>query len=445
MKRVLLFLVICGFFLSAQEENRGKQKSEDLKKEWKLTLRYGIDSTVVSLIEKLQAYNDETLTLDILERMKQSHNTQVLTNSFDYFISIENDHALERAKEIIEQFQMYEIELLRKVLQYLRLFADQSYITFLEPLLNDEEIRPDVLLTIGKIGSANDAPILEEWFAKTDSLPTKENILIALANLGSQSSLSFLLSTLVAPDLEAELVRYTIHALARCGEGNEEVYSKIKPFLQDGSDWTRVYAVSALGYFQDPHMENLLLSALRDSFWKVRIAAIEVSAKKRIPSLVSAIEYRVLHDPVQKVKLYGIQSMVDWKSEDMWRFLASIMSNEKASQLLRGEALIAILKEMPEIISPKDIEEVVQKQLADNTRVINRVANFLAKNTNKNYQNIAALLLKSNNPGVVIAAISYANHTHCIALRPQIEKLQDSGYQSIAYYAKQAFLKLSKN
>lgn len=89
---------------------------------YKTTLLYGIDASVLQSIKEITKLGIENFESQVLERMKETKNTDIIVAGFDYFSATEYQDALEYSLEIIKNYQKHS----NKSIQYATFYINNN-------------------------------------------------------------------------------------------------------------------------------------------------------------------------------------------------------------------------------------------------------------------------------------------------------------------------------
>ena len=107
-----------------------------------------------------------------------------------------------------------------------------------------------------------------------------------------------------------------------------EIYGESDPVIRGA-------AIEGLGNFHTPESDTAVIEGLKDSYYKVRLTALDAVVKQSLSGAIPYVTYRAKTDPVEAVSLraYEVLGKLRDASSDEW--LMSILRDEKASDLLR--------------------------------------------------------------------------------------------------------------
>ena len=212
---------------------------------------------------------------------------------------------------------------------------------------------------VGKSGRTDFKSSLRNFYEDSDfPKELKPNIILALGDLKSYDSVTFL-SGLVEDDDEDSIIRrYACDSLRKIGDPS--AMGSIKKAYATDDVILRSYAMYAMSGFEDADVVPFLLEGLKDSYVKVRISAAQglgdVQAKDAIPIL----QYKARKDPEPSVRMEAVKALGLIGTKDSFDFLREMFSDRKVHLSLRRESLhhlvvndldssISVIKEVIEV------------------------------------------------------------------------------------------------
>lgn len=189
-------------------------------------------------------------------------------------------------------------------------------------------------------------------------MDVQQSALLALGALGNPEAEELLLSIAGDAGSESTSRYYAIDALSKIG--SEEATDLFQELLGSDDAILRSYAVAALARYDDPAVARTLELALRDSFWRVRVSALEGIAERGAAQALEAVMYKVERDPEMRVRYEAVKTVAAIGTEEAWRFLRELyvdqrtpvtVRNSIAEQLIEGnldesrEAIATVLEQ----------------------------------------------------------------------------------------------------
>ena len=311
------------------------------------TLLYGIDSQVLELLSTLTSEPVPDLDPDVVTVFKQSANPDVQTAAINYLRAVKDWEAKDPAFAVLQGYASgggRTEEVVIAVIRYLREAKDAAANPLFVQLLTDpsKAVVEAVVDALGKSGDPQYAGQLLSNLASTD-FPSglKPDLLLALGDLKAQSAVPELTKILKNRDQSSIMRQYACYALGKIADPAS--LSDILQAYQDKDDYLRAYAVSAMSNFAGTRVDDLLIEALKDNFWRVRVDAAQSLGTRHAAQAVPILEYKAKFDPTANVRAAAISALGEIGDGGGYDFLKKLLANELVDPALREKALDSLL------------------------------------------------------------------------------------------------------
>ncbi len=354
-----------------------------LLEQWRETLLYGIDSEVDSVLSQIEQSGETSLDDQILRRFTQTRADSLRESIVEHFTARESPVLAEALRALLLGDELLSDDFLRVSVSYLsRVVEDRSE----ELIARYAEIAEDRNLlaatvaidAIGRDGSDAAVIILLDLFDRVSSSDLRAAVIRALGETGSQDALP-LLTTIASDTFEQSSLRqYAAESLGKIGA--EESLALLTELLGSDDSVLRAYATNALGYYESEDAATLLEEALLDSFWRVRVAALEALGEQGRPAALRAVAYKARRDPERPVREAAIRTLARLATAESVEVLREIARNERASETER----ILAISELAELDSGAHadlFEEIAGAEWSrENSRVLDAVGRRVSEN-----------------------------------------------------------------
>lgn len=358
---IIVFQV--GLFAAEQSD---AEKRRDI-------IRYGLESDVTALVQTLQDTKDDSCNAELADVFKRTKSPTLKESILGFFTS-RKDPALKD----------YSLSLLADPYDATRstVLADLSYVqainlTEAAPLVrkmlegDNADYRVKAITTLGKIGSAEDAGYLLKYMSgdlegdEKQRLIIRQTVMDALGELKAMETWDQLASIVKDKDENAMIRATAATAIGKMQKPEAipvltEIYGESDPVIRGA-------AIEGLGNFHTPESDTAVIEGLKDSYYKVRLTALDAVAKQSLSGAVPYVTYRAKTDPVEAVQLraYEVLGKLRDASSDEW--LLGILRDEKASDLLRTKAAAVLLENNRSFVQA-DFEKAVMQTVKDDKR-----------------------------------------------------------------------------
>jgi HEAT repeat protein len=198
---------------------------------------------------------------------------------------------------------------------------------------------------------------------------SRRDIIVALGDVRSPAGIPLLREIAENGDERSTLRVAALNSLAKIGDsrGLEAVLLSV-----DSADPNvRSAAVAALGPFSGPEVDNAILEAFRDSYYRTRMAAAQAARDRRFAEAVPYLRYRAERDDVPAVKDEAIKALGAIGGKEGLEFLATLFGERKNSDRSRILAAEMLLQNDADSYAPKVIEELDEAKGKNQTALYN--------------------------------------------------------------------------
>jgi HEAT repeat protein len=332
---------------AAAEAPKAEDEAAKLEAKRRDTIRYGIDSEIGDLLDKLSSekegrYNDELLAL-----LKSSRSSKLRTSILDFLAGLEWKGAEDLALGLVEDRDNAEPDLVVSSLSYLAAIRSKKALALSDKIIKEDnkKLLPSLVRLMGRAGGENEEKLLLEWFDGDTATPAlKEEAIKALGEIGSSKAAARLATLASDPEGGKAARMFACAALAKIKD--EAAVPSLVKAANDADPNVRSYAIEALGAFAQlktksgDAAQGALVEALRDSYAKARISACKAAAAGKVSAAVPFLRYKAQSDPEKAVKSEACRSLallgVDIKGDDgPFAFLRGRLTDKKESGDIR--------------------------------------------------------------------------------------------------------------
>lgn len=410
------------------------------------TLRFGIDSEVLSLIDTLAEEKEDSYHEDLLEIYGDTINDSLKTRIVAFFDELDTDLGVEPFfKELQEKWdQEMDESLLLAVVDYLSSRQNKAISRFFARELlssRDNEIFIAAVNALGKSGDASYTRELAEELERPDiSVNTRSALISAMGKLGDRDSIDTIKELLV-DEGEEKSVRW--RAASALGEiGGAESLRALISVLDDPDPVLRSRIIEALGSFDDSEAEQVLIQALRDSFWRVRVSAATALGEMQSTAGVDILIYKAEHDPDSRnVRMAAIDALGEIGSGRSMEFLEDHYLNEKSPLATRSRALSVLLEKAP-ARGEGAIGKIFQaEQPGKAAPIVKETARILSLQKKENLEGLYRSMLESGEKELILEALQGIRINTIHSLEGTIEQLLETTSDRFIRTSAEALLK----
>ena len=352
---------------SAAAESAAAAPLISARNEWRDVLRFGIDTEVIELLPTLTENREVTLEPEVLRVFSRSINPRLRRAALRFFTDLELTGAIDAVIEMLRDIQDLADDLVLDAILYLSRVEtddrDDVAVLFHELARSRRAtVAGAAIRAIGRTGDERDVDVLLDLFdERTTPVAVRQSLVLALGELRTPRAVDRLIAVLGRTDEDSTLRNYAADSLGKIGD--DRAIDTLRVSLGSTDALHRAYAVNALGYFDSADVPDMLEEALRDSFWRVRVAALDAVGRRKQAELLPAVIYRARRDPENRVRLDAISAVAAIGTAEAWEFLRSQFVDERTAPDIR-RAILHRLVELNAVESLPTIREVIQKEWA---------------------------------------------------------------------------------
>ena len=342
------FLLIVLLFgpLQAQEEAAQEEAvpevsaSRRLEEQRRETLRFGTETEIASLIQTLKTEKVDYLDNELIEIAQKTRNRNILSGIFSFFAEIEKTGLEDRAIRALRERDQEANDTVLAAVDYLGKVKSSEAVDHLEELVNSGENRflNSALRALGRASSSGEGDRITEFLLdyyknRTPVDENKREIIIAIGETGSKEGIPFLSDLIKNADERAVLRIVALDAIAKIGD--EDGLDAVIEAVSSNDPNVRSSAIAALAPFSGEAVDNAILEAFRDSFWRTRIGAAQAAGKRRLETAIPYLRYRAENDDTPNVKDEAIKALGAINNDETNEILDSLFAERKNSDRVR--------------------------------------------------------------------------------------------------------------
>jgi HEAT repeat protein len=431
--------IMMGIFMLFSAQLYAADAAPSVSEKRRATLKFGIDQDVKDLLKALDSEKNDEFNNDILEILSKTRNLGLKRSIFDFFNSRQWKGAELQAVDVIKNRGLEEESIVIGALNYAAAIKSQQALSAAQDIFTEREaaLMPSLIKLSGRAGGAEEEKRLLAFFENEECTEAnKQDIVLALGDIGSQASVEFLIKLVEDSNGKKFMRMYACDSLARLGKV-EAVPALIKA-ANDADPNVRVYAVSSLGKFDSKESKEMIIEALRDSYDGVRIAAAKSVGSLKISDAEEFLRYKAENDKTVKVKEESFKAMAEIGSDGSFAFLADFLKNRKNNDGLRVLALNLLLAKKRSSAYPVIRETIAAESKEKLLSLYQRMAKEVAESESPELGDVAMQFLNSPDFIVRLYGIAWAKKNKAPALKPRLEELKSDKVEAVKKQASAA-------
>lgn len=342
----------------------GYTVDQEQLEEWRNTVRYGIDSELSSVMDRLRENDSDQLNDALYERFQSTLSDSVKQEILRFYTDMEYSGAEEAARTIVEEFRQRPTELVLQAIRYLTQGVaeiSQESRNAVRTLIQDASGRlaTAAVRGLGRVGTEEDARYLVELLQQRTTVPDIRNeAILALGEMEYAGATEQLRELASDRDGSVTTRRYAIDSLGKIRD--EAALSTLRELASSQNTQIRVQTTNALANFENEEVTELLISLLRDSNAIVRTEALKALAD-RSPrdDGTAAIRYKATNDPEASVQAEAMRTLVKIGEANA---VAQVASDPDARGSARSRAITA-LAEAQDGIAAEALRQVIEEEI----------------------------------------------------------------------------------
>jgi len=397
------------------------------------TLQFGIDDEVVDVITAIRGEKDYSYNEELLNILTVTGNTKIKLTILDFFENQETDLGAEYAFSIIKDAaEDYDVDekVLSAAISYSGTIKNTDTVEYLFKLstFNNKAVAAQAIRTMGKTGDTSYADkflerIQDDDF-EDDEAELREGAILLMGELKYEPAVLTLIDIVQDDSYTSVARRYACDSLGRIGD--EEAIPVLKDLLNDPDSILRSYVISSLAYFEKDEIEDILIQSLRDSFWRIRVAACKALSDRESKAAVDILIYKAEKDPEANVKKAAISALAVIGGNKAFEFLSDQYGDSKNSDVFRSSALSALLEDHADKVTDSMREVFEEEWEKDNSWIFNYTCKALSTTESASLQWFYNKMLDHKNYIIRIYAVRGIRLNTVISLYGRVKEISDN-------------------
>ncbi|MDR2758601.1 MAG: HEAT repeat domain-containing protein [Spirochaetaceae bacterium] len=413
------------------------------------TIRYGTESEIAVLIQTLKNENAFYLDDELITLVQSAKNRIILSGVFSFFGDRGKGGLEERAIRAVKERDNEAFETVVSALDYLGKIKAPDAIGPLKDVIDRDEQRfmGNAVRALGLVGKvdAETADSTAEYFVDfyTNRNPGDENrreMVLALGELGSLEGIPLLSEIAGSGDERPALRMAALDSLSKIGA--PEGLQTILTALVSPDPNVRSSAIAALGPFSGQEVEDVILDAFRDSYYRARISAAKAAGERKFVEAIPYLRYRAEKDEIPAVKDEAIRALGAMGNRDADTILADLLMERKNTDRVRILAAEMLIRNNADDYAGKVILEMDEAQGKKQTVLYNGFLRVIGTARSGTVEDLTRRFLTSGGIIEKSYALDMTVNNEFRDLAPQVKELTDEKNGTLARKARNVLEKL---
>jgi HEAT repeat protein len=437
----LLFLT--AHFLYAQQDEPRSLEAARLD-----TIQYGTETEIATLIQTLTTEGADYLDNEIIALVEKTQNQKILSGAFAFFGEREKSGLENRAIRAIEEQDNEKSETVLAAIDYLGKVKAVNALPALRSLVEGGERRlvNPAIRSLGRIsGSGNSgadsaAYLIGFYGNHNPDDESRREVIVALGSTGSAGAVDFLAGIASDNGERATLRMAALESLGKIGDSGG--LDAVLGCISAGDPNVRSAAVTALGPFSGSAVDDAILEAFRDSYYRTRVAAAQASRQRKLAAAVPYLKFRAERDEVPAVREDSIRALGAIADGESVKILEDLFTGRKNNDRVRITAGEMLMQIAPERFLDRFVAELDEAKQKNQTALYNGLLKILGGAKSANMETITRRLMQ--NSGVVERsyALDMAVNNTLTGLSAEIKIIADDRNESLAAKARRTLERL---
>lgn len=321
-------------------------RSKDYEKKCNDILKYGLEGQITELIDELTKNQDNRFVDGIYDLFQETKSVAVKEKILDYFTKLKDSCLASYAVEIINDPYDEKKSIVEKCFKYVSEADIKDANPGLVDLVDKEEDAyfTGALSALGETGGKEEALFLADYLDREDlNVSQRQSLMRVLGRIKAVETWQKI-SEIAKDENENTFVRmYAAEAIGAMEKPESE--DILVELFESNDPNLRTYVIKGISYFNDKKSSDLIIQALRDSQYKVRLEAVSAVGKNRIDKAVPFLIFRCKDKDEQKqVKEKCYSVIADLNTSDGNDYLISVLKDKKIGDATKAKVSAALLE-----------------------------------------------------------------------------------------------------
>ncbi len=332
--------------IQAAIDKNAEHASEDYVEENNDTFMYGVEDQICSALDTLVSEEDPRFVDAVYDLFAETKSSLVKQKVLSYFTKLKDPCLEDFAVDVINDPYDQKKPIVSACFSYLAAVKSAAAVPGVVDLLDKEEedYFNSALSCLGDIGGEEEAVFIAEYLDRDDlTTAQRQQLMKVLGKLKAVQTYDKLVEIVQNEDEDSYVRMYAAEAIgAMQMDDAEEILADL--FETEDAN-LRVYVIKGLANFTDKTASDIIIQALRDSQYKVRLEAITAVQQQELKTAVPYLIYRCKDKGEQqqvKDKCYTV--LADFNTKEGNSYLVSLIKDKRLGDNTKAKVASALLK-----------------------------------------------------------------------------------------------------
>lgn len=322
-------------------------KSETYVDDCNSVFKYGLEAQISSLLDELTRNEDRRFVNQIYDLFFETKDVAVKDKVMDYFTKLKDPCLGKYCCEIINDPYETRKETVDRCFKYVAEASIKEAVPGLVDLVDKEEDEyfTGALTALGELGEKDEAEFLADYLDRDDlSVPQRQALMKVLGRIKAVETWEKIAEIAQDEDENSFVRMYAAEAIGAM-EKTESIEILIKLFESTDPNF-RCYVVKGISHYNDEQTDKVIIQALRDSQYKVRLEAIDAVEKRNMTEAVPFLIFRCKDkDELKSVKEKCYSVIAKLNKDEGNKYLISILEDKKIGSGTKAKVAGVLLEQ----------------------------------------------------------------------------------------------------
>lgn len=345
-----------------------KKAGDDYLEKCRDTFKFGLEAEIIELLDEFIKNDDLRFVDEIYDLFYVTKNPVIRNKILTFFTKLKDPCLCDYATEVVNDPYDVQKDTVELCFKYVAEVECSQAVPGLVYLIDkEEEDYFNIALTaIGSLGSSEEALFLADYLDRDDlPLGQRQSLMRVLGKIKAIDTWEKLSEIAQDEDENSYVRMYAAEAIGAMQK--EESIEILVKLFEEKDPVFRQHVVKGISYFDDKAADEIILQALRDAQYKVRLEAIDCVKERNMKEAAPYLIYRCkdkTEEKVVKEKCYSVLAFLNTK--DANEYLISQVQEKKLNDTARAKIAAALLEYNH--AGSEEVIEVARSTLKDDLR-----------------------------------------------------------------------------
>lgn len=311
------------------------------------TFKYGLETQIVDALSVMIAEDDPRFADAAYDLFLETKVPAVKQKVLEYFTKMEDPCLEDYAVEVLNDPYDTKSSIVSACFAYCAAVKSSAAVPGVVDIIDkeDENYFTAALTCLGEVGGEDEGVFVAEYLDRDDLTTAQKQALVKVLGKLKASATYDKLREIAENEDEDQFCRmYAAEAIgAMQGEGAEEALIDL---FESPDANLRCYVIKGLSNYSDEKANAILVQALRDSSYKVRLEALKVISDKKLTDSVPYLIFRCKDKGEEKqVKEKCYTLLAELGTAEANEYLVSLITDTKTGDTTKASVAAALLKD----------------------------------------------------------------------------------------------------